>query len=234
MPKVTDANDFRRIVAGLCLIAAPLVLLLGFLIHPGAGEAGLVQTIAEYPGRVEAANLAIIISSILFVPALLGLLRPVHGRGVMLAHVGVALALLGVIGHAIWAGMLNVLVGMVQSGIDREELSAMADVLDRFLPGTDRLGDRPVEVSGISEVGGTLHRSGSPVRFSSGRQQSTLSDRSRARHRRIRRHGTEVARNFGRRLKAWACTVSRRGRNRCTTPGAIASAKPALSKSRVG
>ena len=49
MPKITDANNFRRTVAGLCLIAAPLVLLLGFLIHPGEGEAGLVQTMAEYP-----------------------------------------------------------------------------------------------------------------------------------------------------------------------------------------
>ena len=127
MPKVTDANNFRRTVAGLCLIAAPLVLLLAFLIHPGEGEAGLVQTIDDYPGRVEAANLAVIISSILFVPALIGLLRPVRGRGVILTHIGVALALLGVIGHAIWAGMLNVLVGTVQSGIDREELSAMVE-----------------------------------------------------------------------------------------------------------
>ncbi len=127
MLKITDANNFRRTVAGLCLIAAPLVLLLALLLHPGEGEAGFVQTIAEYPGRVEAANLAIIISSMLFVPALIGLLHPIRGRGVVLAHVGVGLALIGVIGHAVWAGFQVVLVGMVQGGIDREQLSAMVE-----------------------------------------------------------------------------------------------------------
>jgi hypothetical protein len=127
MPKITDANNFRRTVAGLCLIAAPLVLLLALLFHPGEGEAGLVQTVAEHPGRVEASNLLIVLSSVLFVPALIGLLRPVRGRGVILVHIGVGLALIGVIGHAVWAGFQVVLVGMVQSGVDREQLSAMVE-----------------------------------------------------------------------------------------------------------
>lgn len=128
MLKITDASNFRRTLTGLCLIAAPLVLFVGFLVHPGEGEAGLVQTIADYPGRVEVANLAIIISSMLFVPALIGLLRPIRGRGVALTHIGVGLALVGAISHAVWAGMQVLLVGMVQSGIDRAQLSAMAEV----------------------------------------------------------------------------------------------------------
>ncbi len=126
MLKIWDAGNFRRTVAGLCLIAAPLVLFLALLIHPGEVGTG-VQTEAEYPGRVLATNLLIVLSSVLFVPALMGLLRPIRERGVLFAHLGVGLALIGVIGHAVWAGFRIVLVGMIQSGVDQEQLSAMVE-----------------------------------------------------------------------------------------------------------
>ncbi len=126
MLKIWEADNFRRTLAGLCLIAAPLVLLLALLLHPGEVGTG-VQTEAEYPGRVLATNLLIVLSSVLFVPALVGLLRVIRGRGVVLVHVGVGLALIGVIGHAVWAGFQIILVGMVQSGVDQEQLSAMVE-----------------------------------------------------------------------------------------------------------
>ncbi len=127
MLKITDAHNFRRTVAGLCLITAPLVLLLGNIIHPGGkGGAGLVNTMAEHPGRVEAAALLIIFSSVLFVPALVGLLYLLRDRGVVLGHIGVGFALIGlVVGHAVWAGFQVILLGFVQSGLDREQLSAI-------------------------------------------------------------------------------------------------------------
>ncbi len=127
MLKITDANNFRRTMVGLCLVMAPLVLLLGNIIHPGEGEAGLVNTVAEHPGRVEAASLLIISSSVFFVPALVGLLYLLRDRGVVLGHIGVVLALIGVVGHAVWAGFQIVLLGFIQSGIDREQLSAMVE-----------------------------------------------------------------------------------------------------------
>lgn len=127
MLKIWDADNFRRTLAGLCLIAAPLVLLVALLVHPGEGEGGLVQTISDNPGRVEISNLLIIISSVLFVPGLLGILRLIRERGVTLAHVGVGLALIGVLGHAVWAGFQIVLVGMVEGGIDQAQLSRMVE-----------------------------------------------------------------------------------------------------------
>jgi hypothetical protein len=124
MLKVTDADNFRRTLAGLCLIAAPLVLLVAMLVHGGGGDAGLVRAMAESPGRVQAANLLIMFSSVLFVPALIGLLGLVRGRGEVLAHIGVALAVIGVVGHAVWAGFQIVLLGFVQSGVvDRARMS---------------------------------------------------------------------------------------------------------------
>ncbi|HSH81142.1 MAG TPA: hypothetical protein VLA19_21620, partial [Herpetosiphonaceae bacterium] len=68
-----------------------------------------------------------ILSSVLFVPALVGLLRLVRDRGTVLGHLGVGLALIGAIGHAIWAGFEIVLVWMANSEIDRTQLSTVVD-----------------------------------------------------------------------------------------------------------
>jgi len=126
MLKVRDADDFRRTLAGLCLIAAPLVLLAAMLVYGGGADAGLMKTMTESPGRVQAANLLIMFSSVLFIPALVGVLVLVRGRGVVLAHIGVALALVWVVAHAVWAGFKIVLLGLAQSGVvDRARMSEL-------------------------------------------------------------------------------------------------------------
>jgi hypothetical protein len=126
MSGLTGAENFRRTLAGLSLICAPLVLLVAMLVHGGGGDDGLVKAMAESPGRVQAANLLMMLSSVLFVPALVGLLGLVRGRGVVLAHIGVALVLIGVVAHAVWAGFQIVLLGLVQSGtVGRARLSEL-------------------------------------------------------------------------------------------------------------
>lgn len=127
MLKIKGADDFRRKMAGLALILAPLTLMSALAIHPGEGDGGFVQTIAENPGRVELSNLLIILSSLLFIPAFAGLLRLVSGRGAVLGHIGVCLAVVGVVGHAVWAGFQIVLVGLVGSGIGQAQLAAVVD-----------------------------------------------------------------------------------------------------------
>lgn len=127
MLKINDAESFRRTTAGLALILAPLALALAQPINPGEGEDGWVQTWAEIPGRIEAASLLVILSSVLFVPALVGLLRLMRDRGSVLGHIGVGLVVIGVIGHAVWAGFDIVLVWMANSEIDRAQLSAVVD-----------------------------------------------------------------------------------------------------------
>lgn len=127
MFRITDANNFRRMMVGVCLILAPLALALAQLVHPGQGAAGYVQAMVDSPGRVEAASLLVILSSLLFVPALVGLLRLMRDRGTVLGHLGVGLALIGVIGHAVWAGFDIILVWMANSELDRAQLSAVVD-----------------------------------------------------------------------------------------------------------
>lgn len=127
MRNADGVGSFHRTVAGLCLILAPLVLAIAQPINPGEGDAGWVQAMADMPGRIQAASLLVILSSLLFVPALIGLLRLVRQRGSVLGHVGVGLMLIGVIGHAVWAGFEIVLVWMATSEIDRAQLSAVVN-----------------------------------------------------------------------------------------------------------
>jgi len=127
MLKIQNPDNFRRTLSGLCCFAAPLALLLALVIDPGETDGGLIASVARDPGRVQGASLLIIGSSVLFVPALVGVLRLVRRRGVVLAHVGVGLAVTGLIGHAVFAGFQIVLAGARQSGVDREQLAAMVE-----------------------------------------------------------------------------------------------------------
>jgi hypothetical protein len=127
MSNETTIERFHRWVVVVCLVAAPLLLVPAIILHPGEGDAGLIESIAASPGRVEAANLLVILSSLLFVPALLGVMRSVTGRGAILTTIGAGLAVIGAVGHAVWAGFQVVLVGLVQSGIDRAQLTALVE-----------------------------------------------------------------------------------------------------------
>jgi hypothetical protein len=127
MLKIWDADNFRRTLAGLCCFAAPATLLLTLLVHPGDGSGGLVTTVADEPGRIQAAALLTMLSAVLFVPALVGIAHLVRGRGVVLVHLGVALMIVGAIGHAVFAGFQIVLAGALQRGVDQDQLSAMVD-----------------------------------------------------------------------------------------------------------
>lgn len=123
---ISNPASLRRTLTALCCFAAPLVLLVALLIHPGQAQ-GLLDTIAAHPERTQAASLLIIASSVLFVPAVLGALHLVRGRGGVLGHLGVALVVTGVIGHAVFAGFQIVLAGALASGVDRGQLSAMTE-----------------------------------------------------------------------------------------------------------
>ena len=122
MLKVNDASNFRRTVGGICLIGAPLLLGIALLIGPDQGDSGLVETIAGNPVGIEIESLLIIFSSVLFMPALMGILNLVRDHGMTLTHIGVGLMLIGVIGHAVWAGFQFVLLMLVQSDIERAQL----------------------------------------------------------------------------------------------------------------
>jgi len=127
MLKIWEPDNFRRTLAGLCCFAAPATLLLAMLVHPGEGPGGLVATVAAEPGRIQVSALLIMLTAILFVPALVGILQLVRERGVVLGHLAVALTIVGAIGHAVFAGFQIVLSGALESGVGERQLTAMVE-----------------------------------------------------------------------------------------------------------
>lgn len=127
MLKITDADNFRRTLAGLCLIAAPVAGLAATVVAPPAaldiGER--LAIVAEYSTRFLASNLLALLLQILLVPALLGLLHLLKGRGVVLGHIGGGLALAGVFGYMGVLATEFVLLEMAEGG--RQEMIALAE-----------------------------------------------------------------------------------------------------------
>jgi hypothetical protein len=127
MLKITDAENFRRTLAGLCLIAAPVAGLAATVVAPPAAlDIGERLTIvAEYSTRFLASNLLAVLMQILLVPALLGLLHLLKSRGVVLGHIGGGLAIAGVFGYMGVLATEFVLLEMAEGG--RQEMIALAE-----------------------------------------------------------------------------------------------------------
>lgn len=96
---LSDAHHSRKLVAGACMVVAPLVLLVSMVIHPASNtdEATQVATIVENLDAWYAAHLLALVSIVLMVPALLGLMHMLRERQVALGHVGGGLAMLGLL-----------------------------------------------------------------------------------------------------------------------------------------
>jgi len=88
---ISDAHHFRKMVAGFCMLFAPICMLIGFSVDPDAAYAFLF------------------VGAILMVPAALGLMHMLREREVAFGHLGGGLSLVGLMG-------MTALVGMDVSG----------------------------------------------------------------------------------------------------------------------
>jgi hypothetical protein len=84
---ISDAHHFRKMVAGFCMVFAPLCMLVGFIVDPDAEYAFLFA------------------GAVLMVPAALGLMHMLREREVAMGHVGGGLSLIGLMGMATLIGM---------------------------------------------------------------------------------------------------------------------------------
>jgi hypothetical protein len=131
MTHLSDAHHFRKVVAGFCMVVAPLLFLVAMVIHPetGTDEASLVAAAASSPDEWYIAHLLAMLSIVLAVPAVLGLMHMLREREVALGHMGGGLGILGLIA---FAGLVTIegLVGwqMAVAG-DRGEMVALLERL---------------------------------------------------------------------------------------------------------
>jgi hypothetical protein len=96
---LSDAHHFRKLVAGACMVLAPLLLLVGQVLHPKTETdvAAQLAVIADNTDRWVAAHVIILMSIAFAVPAVLGLMHMLREREVAWGHVGGALAMLGLL-----------------------------------------------------------------------------------------------------------------------------------------
>ena len=95
---ISDAHHFRKMVAGFCMLFAPICLLIGFIVDPDASYAFLF------------------VGAILMVPAALGLMHMLREREVAFGHLGGGLSLIGLMGTA---GLVGMDVGGTTDLVDR-------------------------------------------------------------------------------------------------------------------
>jgi hypothetical protein len=127
---LSDARRFRKLVAGVCLIAAPAVLLLGALTHPQSERdaAGHLAVAAEDPDRYYAAHAILLVGLALFLPALLGLMHLLRGREIAFGHLGAGFAMIGLFGAtAIVAIDGAAVTQMAQPEANADEMAALLD-----------------------------------------------------------------------------------------------------------
>lgn len=84
---LSDAHHFRKMVAGFCMVFAPLFVLVGLVLDP------------------DASYVFMFIGTLLSVPPVLGLMHMLREREVALGHVGGGLALVGLMSTAALVGM---------------------------------------------------------------------------------------------------------------------------------
>src|ERR687895_2420771 len=98
---LSDAHHSRKMLAGACMVVAPIVLLVAMVIHPASDmdEAAQVATVADNLDAWYVAHLLALVAIVLTVPAVLGLMHMLRERGVSLGHVGGGLAMLGLLAY---------------------------------------------------------------------------------------------------------------------------------------
>ena len=129
MLRLSDERNFTRTLAGLSLIVAPLLLLLGNLIDPGGSDkaAERLTEIADNEARYVAAGYLLLVGAWAFVPGLIGLWRLLGGARVTLGQVGAGLVLIGVVTTIAFFGFGVYEYEAAQPGLDRAQMARLAD-----------------------------------------------------------------------------------------------------------
>ncbi len=125
------SDVFRTRATAVCLIAAPAGVLVAHLVqatparHDTASE---LAAIAAHPDRYQLASLVGFVAILLFVPAFLGLARPLWEHRPRLALTGVSMSVAGLLALVSLMGAGPMSLAMVD-GADR---SAMVALTDRY------------------------------------------------------------------------------------------------------
>lgn len=132
MLKISDAAHFRRTVAGLCLVAAPVLFAAAEILtpQPSGGAAAQLASFAQHRDQLLAGLLCGLASSMLFVPALVGLLHRIRNRGVVYAHVAAVMIIYGLVTAAALGGINAMFWVMTKPGMSHGAMVSLLNGLE--------------------------------------------------------------------------------------------------------
>nr|MDQ3377398.1 hypothetical protein [Actinomycetota bacterium] len=126
MLKLNDANNFRRNALGLCLIAGPLVALIGGLVTPWEESdttAAYLTALAGSPVRAQVSAVLLYFGYLLMAIGIFGMMHLLRHRAVVLGHVAGALAIWGWVSLP---GLLSVDFYDLSLGVSADRQAAIA------------------------------------------------------------------------------------------------------------
>ncbi len=121
-----DTANFRRTLAGVCLITQPFINLISVAISPrqSTNPSEQLATISAHPTRFLIANLLDLLWVFLLIPAVLGLVHLLRTRGALLGHIGGGFALAGAVGTAAYRGVNLAQLQVAQSELNQGQVLA--------------------------------------------------------------------------------------------------------------
>ncbi|MGZ4745213.1 MAG: DUF4386 family protein [Oryzihumus sp.] len=126
------AADIRRRIAGACLVLAPVAFALAEVLAP-EGDGTAQQVLAGWSAHRSAglaATFCGLVSTMLFIPAIFGLLTPITGRGRRAGHLAAAAMIYGlVMAHAALGGVNLMFYVMTDPSLERSQMLRLGEVL---------------------------------------------------------------------------------------------------------
>lgn len=135
MLKINDPRNFRRTAAGLCLMAGPLVVLIGGLVakwEENDTKAAYLQSLAESPTRAQISAVLLYFGFLLNAVGIFGIVHLLRHRAVVLGHIAAVLAVWG------WVSLPGLLVSdfydlSLAQWSNRQEAIAISDRAEGYL-----------------------------------------------------------------------------------------------------
>lgn len=125
------SERIARTLTGWCLVLAPPILLAGVSLNPGhrLDKGEQLAVVAGSPGQWYAAHMLMIVSTVLSVPAIVGLVWVLRNRETVLAYAGGAIAMVGLLSLT---GLLAVDGLVVWQMAGYEDRATMTDLYQSF------------------------------------------------------------------------------------------------------
>jgi len=132
--ETASTESIKRVCTGLSMILAPLLLGVGFAIHPPQSTSGAEQlrVVVATSGRWDLAHVLILVSLVLFIPAVLGVMGFLQKRGAWFGLIGGAFVAIGVVFFAAWVGAEG-FVSSALASLSANQQTALAPAMQAIL-----------------------------------------------------------------------------------------------------